>query len=200
LRDSARRSPGVCLSRQADLRTTDVERPESTAAGGPARISAAALSMITKKNLPMRAIFFRDHEISGLGPAGADPLRWACKLRGGRGRGGLRGRVSGAALGTGSVPRPGASTGWPPDTAAALSLSRSAGAAKDLSAANPVSRGQLPKGRGAGRAAEYRRAVLRTCLLVRRLARRNPASPARASLGRQRTRPGHRTVPRQPGP
>jgi hypothetical protein len=28
--------------------------------------------MITKKNLPMRAIFFRDHEISGLGPAGAD--------------------------------------------------------------------------------------------------------------------------------
>jgi hypothetical protein len=27
--------------------------------------------MITKKNLPMRAIFFRDHEISGLGPAAA---------------------------------------------------------------------------------------------------------------------------------
>jgi hypothetical protein len=24
--------------------------------------------MITKKNLPLRAIFFRDHEISGLGP------------------------------------------------------------------------------------------------------------------------------------
>jgi hypothetical protein len=28
--------------------------------------------MITKKNRPMRAIFFRDHEISGPGPAGAD--------------------------------------------------------------------------------------------------------------------------------
>jgi hypothetical protein len=27
--------------------------------------------MITKKNLPMRAIFFRDHEISGLRPAAA---------------------------------------------------------------------------------------------------------------------------------
>jgi hypothetical protein len=27
--------------------------------------------MITKKNRPMRAIFFRDHEISELGPAGA---------------------------------------------------------------------------------------------------------------------------------
>jgi hypothetical protein len=27
--------------------------------------------MITKQNLPMRAIFFRDHEISGLGPAAA---------------------------------------------------------------------------------------------------------------------------------
>jgi hypothetical protein len=55
----------------ADLQA---ERPESTAAG-PAKTSAAALSMITKKNLPMHAIFFRDHEISGLGPAGADPLR-----------------------------------------------------------------------------------------------------------------------------
>ena len=31
--------------------------------------AAAALSMITKKNLPMRAIFFRDHEIRGLGAA-----------------------------------------------------------------------------------------------------------------------------------
>jgi hypothetical protein len=30
--------------------------------------------MITKKNRPMRAIFFRDHEISGLGPADADSL------------------------------------------------------------------------------------------------------------------------------
>jgi hypothetical protein len=28
--------------------------------------------MITKKNRPMRAILFRDHEISGHGPAGAD--------------------------------------------------------------------------------------------------------------------------------
>jgi hypothetical protein len=28
--------------------------------------------MITKKNLPMCAIFFRDHEISGLGPADAE--------------------------------------------------------------------------------------------------------------------------------
>jgi hypothetical protein len=41
---------------------------------GPARISAAALSMITKEKSPMRAFFFRDHEISRLGPAGADPL------------------------------------------------------------------------------------------------------------------------------
>jgi hypothetical protein len=47
--------------------------------------------MITKKNLPMRAIFFRDHETSG--PADADP-----PTAGGRGRGGLRGRASGAAL------------------------------------------------------------------------------------------------------
>jgi hypothetical protein len=31
--------------------------------------------MITKKNRPMRAIFFRDHEISGLGPAGAGVVR-----------------------------------------------------------------------------------------------------------------------------
>ncbi|MFY9864604.1 MAG: hypothetical protein WAK58_12375, partial [Trebonia sp.] len=30
--------------------------------------------MITKKNRPMRAIFFRDHEISGLRPTAADPL------------------------------------------------------------------------------------------------------------------------------
>ena len=43
--------------------------------------------------------------------------------------------------GTGSVPRPGASTICPPDTAAALPLSRPAGAAKDLSAANPNGRG-----------------------------------------------------------
>jgi hypothetical protein len=28
----------------------------------------ATLTMITKKKLPMRAIFFRDHEISGLWP------------------------------------------------------------------------------------------------------------------------------------
>ncbi|MFY9864292.1 MAG: SAM-dependent methyltransferase [Trebonia sp.] len=55
--------------------------------------SAAALSMITKEKSPMRVLFFRDHEISGLRPA-----------------------------------------------AAARSLSRSAGAAKDLSAANPAVR------------------------------------------------------------
>jgi hypothetical protein len=30
--------------------------------------------MITKENRPVRTIFFRDHEISGLGPAGPDPL------------------------------------------------------------------------------------------------------------------------------
>jgi hypothetical protein len=48
--------------------------------------------MITKKKHPMRVLFFRDHEISGLRPA------------------------------------------------AALSLSRPAGAAKDLSAADPVVR------------------------------------------------------------
>jgi hypothetical protein len=33
--------------------------------------SAAALSMITKKKHPMRVLFFRDHEISGLRPAAA---------------------------------------------------------------------------------------------------------------------------------
>ncbi|MGH3214192.1 MAG: hypothetical protein ACRDL9_06405, partial [Trebonia sp.] len=33
--------------------------------------SSAALSMITKEKHPMRALFFRDHEISGLGAAGA---------------------------------------------------------------------------------------------------------------------------------
>jgi hypothetical protein len=30
--------------------------------------------MITKEKHPMRVLFFRDHEISGLGPAGPDPL------------------------------------------------------------------------------------------------------------------------------
>jgi hypothetical protein len=35
------------------------------------RTSAAALSMITKEKSPLRALFFRDHEISGLGPAAA---------------------------------------------------------------------------------------------------------------------------------
>ncbi len=92
----------------------------------------------------MRALFFRDHEINGLGPAGADPLRWACGLRGRRGRGGLRGRASGVAPGTGSAPKPGAGTTGPPDTAAALSLSRPAGAANDLSAET------LQEGGGAG--------------------------------------------------
>ncbi|MFZ2048633.1 MAG: hypothetical protein WAV12_31915, partial [Trebonia sp.] len=32
---------------------------------------AAALSMITKEKSPMRVLFFRDHEISGLRPAAA---------------------------------------------------------------------------------------------------------------------------------
>jgi hypothetical protein len=31
--------------------------------------SAAALSMITKEKHPLRVLFFRDHEISGLRPA-----------------------------------------------------------------------------------------------------------------------------------
>jgi hypothetical protein len=33
-----------------------------------------AMSMITKEKSPMRVLFFRDHEISGLRPAAA-PLR-----------------------------------------------------------------------------------------------------------------------------
>src|ERR1700733_866596 len=45
-----------------------VNRPHTA---GPGKTSAAALSMITKENLPMRAIFFRDHETSGLGPVAA---------------------------------------------------------------------------------------------------------------------------------
>jgi hypothetical protein len=45
------------------------EVPYAPLAGRPwPVISAATLTMITKKNLPMRAIFFRDHEISGLWP------------------------------------------------------------------------------------------------------------------------------------
>jgi hypothetical protein len=44
---------------------TGAEGPGSTAAG-PAKTSSAALSMITKEKSPMRVLFFRDHEISGL--------------------------------------------------------------------------------------------------------------------------------------
>jgi hypothetical protein len=58
---SAARTP----SERADLQ---VEGPGSTAAG-LAKTSAVALSMITKEKSPMRALFFRDHEISGLRPA-----------------------------------------------------------------------------------------------------------------------------------
>jgi hypothetical protein len=47
-----------------------VERLESTAAG-PAKTSAAALSMIPEEKHPMRVLFFRDHEISGLSLATA---------------------------------------------------------------------------------------------------------------------------------
>jgi hypothetical protein len=47
-----------------------IEEPEFTAAG-VAKTSAAALSMITKEKHPMRALFFRDHEISGIRPAAA---------------------------------------------------------------------------------------------------------------------------------
>jgi hypothetical protein len=50
-----------------------IEGPESAAAG-PGKTSAAPLSMITKKNLPIRAIFFRDHENSGLRLAAAGTL------------------------------------------------------------------------------------------------------------------------------
>jgi hypothetical protein len=81
--------------------------------------------MITKEKHPVRVLFFRDHEISGLGPAGADPL-----TVGVRGRAGLRGRASGAAPGDGERAQAGSSTIRPPDTAAALSLSRSAGRPK----------------------------------------------------------------------
>jgi hypothetical protein len=50
-----------------DMRAREV--PCAPLAGRPwPVISAATLTMITKKNLPMRAIFFRDHEISGLWP------------------------------------------------------------------------------------------------------------------------------------
>jgi hypothetical protein len=31
--------------------------------------------MITKEKHPMRVLFFRDHEISGLGPAGTSALQ-----------------------------------------------------------------------------------------------------------------------------
>ena len=56
--------------------------------------------------------------------------------------GGGRDRAAGqlARRETGSAARPGAGTSWPPDTGRGLSLSRPAGAAKDLSAANPVVR------------------------------------------------------------
>src|SRR5580693_8985176 len=60
-------------------------------AAEPAKTSAAALAMITKKNLPMRAIFFRDHEISRPGPAAAGTPAGAVRAAGrdrvrGRGR------------------------------------------------------------------------------------------------------------------
>ena len=54
-------------NRRQKLKGQRLRRP------GPGKTSAAALSMITKKNLLMRAIFFRDHEISGLGPPAAPP-------------------------------------------------------------------------------------------------------------------------------
>src|ERR1700733_4782508 len=63
-------NPGDPVHYEFNL-VTGAEGPGSTAAGGPARTSAPALSMITKKNRPMRAIFFRDHEISGLRPTAA---------------------------------------------------------------------------------------------------------------------------------
>ena len=95
--------------------------------------------MITKEKSPMRVLFLRDHEISGLGPAGADPLTVGVRAAGRVGPGRTaRWGIWCRAGGRGACPGPGASTIWPPDTAAALSLSRSAGTAKDLSAANPV--------------------------------------------------------------
>ena len=102
--------------------------------------------LITDK--PMRVLFFRDHEISGLGRASADPAEAGVRAAGRAGPGREAGEDCAAGQlvprrGTGSVPRPGASTIWPPDTAAALSLSRPAGAARDLSAANPVVRGAV---------------------------------------------------------
>ncbi len=60
-----------------------IEGPES----GPAKTSAAVLSMITKEKSPMRVLFFRDHEISGGQPCksrGADPgchVRWSIAVR-----------------------------------------------------------------------------------------------------------------------
>jgi hypothetical protein len=63
--------------------------------------------MITKKNLPLRAIFFRDHEISGLGPAGADPLTLGVRAAGLAGPGRTaRSGIWCRDRGTGSVPRP----------------------------------------------------------------------------------------------
>jgi hypothetical protein len=54
----------------------------SAVAGSSSTESAAALSMITKEKHPMRVLFFRDHEISGLRPAAAPIV--------GRGRGPFR--------------------------------------------------------------------------------------------------------------
>jgi len=52
------------------------------------------------------------------GAAGPDPLRWACGLRGGRGGPDCAVGQLVPRRGTGIVSRPGASTIWPPDTAA----------------------------------------------------------------------------------
>ena len=61
--------PSRCRGHSARGRTglTGIEVPGSTAAG-PGKTSAVALSMITKEKSPMRVLFFRDHEISGLRP------------------------------------------------------------------------------------------------------------------------------------
>jgi hypothetical protein len=66
----ASRSPVKCRL-GLTLMTPAIASPSAATRTVPAPAAAAALSMITKEKSPMRALFFRDHEISGLRPAAA---------------------------------------------------------------------------------------------------------------------------------
>jgi len=65
------------------------DRRETTVVGRARRAIArtAASTMITKEKHPMRVLFFRDHEISGLGPPGAEPLTVGVRAAGRAGPG-----------------------------------------------------------------------------------------------------------------